>query len=510
MFGFNAASGSAVLTALNRSLAIIEFDQKGTILTANENFCNALGYSLSEIKGQHHSMFVDPDYVRSPDYKAFWAKLNRGEFDAREYKRIGKGGRDVWIQASYNPVINSKGTVLKIVKVATDITAEKLKNAEFEGKINAISRVQGIIEFTPGGEVITANENFLNLLGYRLDEIKGQHHRLFVEPSYAQSSDYQEFWRKLNAGEYVAAEFKRIGKGRKEVSIQASYNPIFDLNNKVMKITKFATDITERVRAVNEIGAGLERLANNNLEIRIEKAFIPAFEKLRSDFNLALEKMQSTLLQITDSTNAIHSGTRGDIDGGRRSVAAHRAAGGQSRRDRGGARGNHLYRQEIRRRRDPRPRGRRRRRRGRQEERAGGAPGGRGDGRHRKIGAADQPDHRRHRRNRLPDQPSRAERRGRGGAGGRCRPRLCGRRLGSPRARPALGGSGQGDQGPDHGLDAQVEQGVKLVGETGKSLERIMGQVSEINASSAILPPAPRSRPPGSAKSTPRSTRWIR
>jgi methyl-accepting chemotaxis protein len=194
--------------------------------------------------------------------------------------------------------------------VATDITAEKLKNAEFEGKINAISRVQGIIEFTPGGEVITANENFLNLLGYRLDEIKGQHHRLFVEPSYAQSSEYQEFWRKLNAGEYIAAEFKRIGKGRKEVWIQASYNPIFDLNNKVMKITKFATDITERVRAVNEIGAGLERLANNNLEIRIEKAFIPAFEKLRSDFNLALEKMQSTLLQITDSTNAIHSGTQ--------------------------------------------------------------------------------------------------------------------------------------------------------------------------------------------------------
>ena len=283
MFGFNAASGSAVLTALNRSLAIIEFDQKGAILTANENFCNALGYSLSEIKGQHHSMFVDPDYVRSPDYKAFPAKLDRGEFDAREYKRIGKGGREGTIQASYNPVINSKGTVLKIVKVATDITAEKLKNAEFEGKINAISRVQGIIEFTPGGEVITANENFLKSLGDRLDEIKGQHHRLFVEPSYAQSSDYQEFWRKLNAGEYVAAEFKRIGKGRKEVWIQASYNPIFDLNNKVMKITKFATDITERVRAVNEIGAGLERLANNNLGIRIEKAFIPAFEKLRSD-----------------------------------------------------------------------------------------------------------------------------------------------------------------------------------------------------------------------------------
>ena len=291
MFALNISSQTderVVLKALGRSLAIIEFDLSGTILSANENFCNALGYSLSEIKGQHHCIFVEPDYAHSPEYKAFWAKLGRGEFDARESKRIGKDGREVWLQASYNPVINPKGVVVKIVTVATDVTAEKLRTSEFEGKIAAILRVQAVIEFTPSGEIITANENFLSLIGYRLEEIKGRHHSLFVEFGEANSPDYQEFWRKLNRGEFVNASFKRIGKGGKEVWIQGSYNPIFDMNRKVIKVVKFATDITD----LTEIGAGLARLAANNLEQEIEKPFIPAFENLRLDFNSAHRSLQ--------------------------------------------------------------------------------------------------------------------------------------------------------------------------------------------------------------------------
>ncbi|MGD0723695.1 MAG: PAS domain-containing protein, partial [Roseiarcus sp.] len=309
MLGFHLGSKSdsgAVLAALGKSLAIIEFDPTGIVLTANENFCKALGYGLDEIKGRHHSLFVEPEFARGPEYQSFWVKLARGEYDAREYKRIGKGGREVWIQASYNPVTNAKGVVQKVVKVATVITAEKLRNAEFESKLEAISKVQGVIEFTPAGEVITANENFLTLLGYRLDEIKGQHHRMFVEPAYAQSPDYAEFWRKLNAGEFIATSFKRIGKGGKEVWIQASYNPIFDLNHKVSKIVKFASDITD----LTLIGAGLARLANNDLEQKIETAFTPTFEKLRVDFNLAHENLRGALAQVAESADTIQSGAR--------------------------------------------------------------------------------------------------------------------------------------------------------------------------------------------------------
>ena len=302
------ADSGAVLEAMGRALAIIEFDPKGNILFANDNFCSVLGYSLQEIKGRHHSLFIDPAYAQSQDYRAFWAKLARGEFDSREYKRIGKGGKEVWIQASYNPVVNGRGIVTKVVKVAADVTSQKLVNAEFEGKVRALSRVQAIIEFSCTGEVLTANDLFCTALGYELKEIAGRHHSMFVEPAYAKSADYPEFWRKLNSGEFIAAEFKRIGKGGREVWIAASYNPIFDLNNKVAKVVKFATDITDRVRAISEIGAGLHGLAENDLESEITQPFGPTFEKLRVDFNASLAQLRSTLQRVSHGASAIRTG----------------------------------------------------------------------------------------------------------------------------------------------------------------------------------------------------------
>ncbi|MBL4602508.1 MAG: PAS domain-containing methyl-accepting chemotaxis protein [Emcibacteraceae bacterium] len=236
----------AQLDALNKSQAVIEFEMNGTIKTANENFLNALGYELSEIKGKHHSMFVEQEYANSREYKDFWQTLNNGEFQAAEYMRLGKGGKEVWIQASYNPIRNSKDNLIGVIKFATEITEQKLKNFDNEGQIAAINKAQAVIHFNMDGTIIDANENFLTVLGYNLSEIQGKHHNMFVEIVYGASVEYKEFWEKLNRGEFQTAEYKRIGKGGKEVWIQASYNPIFDDKGRAFKVVKFATDVTKQ------------------------------------------------------------------------------------------------------------------------------------------------------------------------------------------------------------------------------------------------------------------------
>jgi methyl-accepting chemotaxis protein len=309
IFSSGGRGAKAVLDAVSRSQAVIEFDLTGKILFANENFCQALGYSLNEIIGRQHSMFVEPEEARSADYGAFWAKLAKGEFDRRQYKRLGKGGREVWIEASYNPVFKGS-TPYKVVKFATVITEAKLKSAEDAGKLDALSRAQATIEFTPDGHILTANENFLTTLGYTLGEIRGKHHAMFCDPQYADSAEYREFWRKLGAGQFAADEFTRIGKGGKKVFIQASYNPIFDMNGKVFKVVKFASDVSERVRAVSELAVGLQAMADGDLDQTIEKPFIASLETLRTDYNASIGRLRSAMRAIARNATQIASGTR--------------------------------------------------------------------------------------------------------------------------------------------------------------------------------------------------------
>jgi PAS domain S-box-containing protein len=238
----------AIISAIDRSQGTIEFNLDGTVITANDNFLKILGYTLEEAQRQHHRIFCEESYAGSQEYQAFWEKMNRGEFDSGEYKRIGKNGQAVYIQATYNPILDANGKPAKILKIATDVTEQKLMNSEFEGKIDAIDKSQGTIEFNMDGTVITANDNFLKILGYTLEEAQGQHHRIFCEESYAGSQEYQAFWEKMNRGEFDSGEYKRIGKNGREAYIQATYNPIFDLSGKPIKVLKIATDITEQKR----------------------------------------------------------------------------------------------------------------------------------------------------------------------------------------------------------------------------------------------------------------------
>jgi methyl-accepting chemotaxis protein len=238
---------NAVYEALDRVQAIIEFDLDGKIITANENFLRTFGYDAKEIVGQQHRMFCDPQYAASPEYVEFWKKLARGEFVESEFKRFAKGGEEIWLRASYNPVFDGDGNPIRVVKFATDVTASKLMTAEYQSKVNAIERSQAVIEFGLEGIVTHANKNFLEIFGYRLEEVVGQHHRIFCDPGYAESLEYAQFWQRLGRGEYEAGEFKRIGKDGSDIWLQASYNPILDIEGRPIKVVKFASDITMEV-----------------------------------------------------------------------------------------------------------------------------------------------------------------------------------------------------------------------------------------------------------------------
>jgi len=296
------------IAAINRSQAVIEFSPDGKILHANPNFLQALGYTLEEVKGKHHSLFVDPAYRNSPEYTAFWQKLGRGEFDAAQYKRIRKDGKEIWIQASYNPLLDRSGKVVGVIKFATDITAEKLRNADFEGQMAAIHKAQAVIEFNLDGTIITANDNFLKTLGYSLQEVKGQHHGMFVEPGYRQSVEYKHFWEKLGRGEFDAAQYKRIGKGGKEVWIQASYNPIMDASGKPFKVVKFASDITAMRMAVEQTRDAVTAAKNKDLSQRIPMSGKTGeLELLCGGVNELLDSMAEVMSEIKTTSQEVSS-----------------------------------------------------------------------------------------------------------------------------------------------------------------------------------------------------------
>ncbi len=282
-----------LLAAINRAQAVIEFDPQGYVLNANENFLGLAGYSLAEIKGQHHSIFMPDGANKSTEYRQFWRALGEGEVQNGEFRRLGKNGREFWIQASYNPILDMHGKPAKVVKFAYDITEDKLKTLEQEGALKAIDRAQAVVEFDLNGTILSANKNFLNLMGYKLDDVAGRHHRMFCEASYVQTEDYVRFWERLGRGEYYSGEFRRVGVDGRDVWIQATYNPIIGLDGRVHKIIKFATDITEEKVKTVEASSKLKAidLAQAVIEFDLDGNVISANENFIRTMGYSLREI---------------------------------------------------------------------------------------------------------------------------------------------------------------------------------------------------------------------------
>lgn len=297
------------IVAMSRAQAVIEFDMTGVILTANDNFLKTMEYSLAEVQGHHHRMFVDSRERDSDTYRKFWAGLQAGEFQSAEFKRITKSGREVWILASYNPILDGNGRPFKVVKIATDVTAQRLSAADDSAQIVAIQKALAVIEFKMDGTIMKANQNFLDAMGYRLEDIIGRHHRMCIDPSERDSQWFTQFWADLNNGIYQASEYKRIGQGGREIWIQASYNPVFDLNGRPYKVVKYAANITQSVLA----------------RMRAERArsIIESVAAGSEEMSASIREISETMVKSRQTADAaVHQVARADAQASRLSEAA--------------------------------------------------------------------------------------------------------------------------------------------------------------------------------------------
>jgi methyl-accepting chemotaxis protein len=242
------AHQASLLDAIERSMAVIEFDLHGNVLRANDNFLKTMGYRAEQVVGQPHRMFCTPDFARSAEYGQWWSNLRSGQFQSGTFERVAGNGQSVWLEASYNPVRDDAGQVVRVVKYAMDVTPRLQAESEANAKLDAIGRAMAVIEFNLDGTILTANANFLQRMGYSLAQIQGKHHRLFCTPQTAASSQYSDFWRRLNQGEMFSGQFERVDRNGQPVWLEANYNPVYDASGRLCKVVKFASDVTARVQ----------------------------------------------------------------------------------------------------------------------------------------------------------------------------------------------------------------------------------------------------------------------
>ncbi|ORM66312.1 pili assembly chaperone [Pantoea rodasii] len=291
---------SATLSSLQDAIAMVEFTPEGHILTANDLFLERMGYTLKEIIGQHHSIFCTADLVQSPQYRDFWRRLNRGEGFSDKFLRVAKHSRPIWLEANYVPVQDRSGRVIKIVKLASDITARIMDAQEQRAMTTAIERSMAVIAFNLKGEVLMTNDNFLKTMGYRTGEVIGVHHSQFCPPEMRNSEEYRRFWHKLNQGEFISGQFQRVNKLGRTVWLRATYNPVFNEAGELYKVVKFATDVTAQVEKNH-----LEREA-------AQQAYQTALQTSEST-RLGATVIENSVQTINELAGELH-GISGDIN----------------------------------------------------------------------------------------------------------------------------------------------------------------------------------------------------
>ncbi|MBV7262813.1 PAS domain-containing methyl-accepting chemotaxis protein [Photobacterium sp. WH24] len=304
------------LAAISDAFASIEFTPSGEIITANQHFLNTMGYSLNEIQGKHHRMFCTDETKKSQEYQEFWSQLGQGKQIKGLFQRMTKNGKEIWLEASYCPVFDDEGSVYKVIKMASDTSARVADHHELASQTQAVSRSMAVIEFDLNGNILHANDNFLATVGYTFEEIKGKHHRLFVTPAYAQSTEYQHFWYQLNQGQFMGGKFERVNKAGQPLWLEATYNPIFDTNGKLYKVIKFATDITQAVILGQENSQLAYDLSVKTRQLSAEGSssgnqaidqMTQMVEALNSTSNVIsqLEEQSKTITSMVDTISAI-------------------------------------------------------------------------------------------------------------------------------------------------------------------------------------------------------------
>jgi methyl-accepting chemotaxis protein len=291
----------AIYDSLSQSLAIIEFSSDGIIQSANDNFLIVMGYQLKDIKGKHHRIFCDSVYSSSRDYADFWKRLAQGEHFGGTFQRIKANGEEIWLEASYNPIKDENGSLVGIVKIASDIT-ERVKQAQNDSEVlAALYRSTAVIEFTPSGNVITANDNFIASTGYSLSDIEGKHHRMFCTRDYSASQEYKAFWRDLAKGDFKSGLCERVNPNGEELWLEATYNPVRNSNGDVIKIIKFASNVTERVKQEQQATEAV-----HSTSVQTEKVSEQAHKVLQDMINL-IKSTASDIKQVSNEVNELNT-----------------------------------------------------------------------------------------------------------------------------------------------------------------------------------------------------------